>query len=123
MIRRLRQPALLSTSLIASFLFLCAPAMAGIDYLDPIGGWRYTYDGAGDAFGVSFSDALDGTWSHNQGDKWDGTAPGDALSNPGDPVGLGCDAGVLAALDCRDRLSIGWVAEPTRRPLYPGFAA
>ncbi len=26
--------------------------------------------------------ALDGTWYHNQGDKWDGSAPGDPLSDP-----------------------------------------
>ena len=25
---------------------------------------------------------LDGTWSHDQGDRWDGTAPGDPLSDP-----------------------------------------
>ncbi|QEG33206.1 hypothetical protein Pr1d_04670 [Bythopirellula goksoeyrii] len=87
--------------------------MAGVNYLDPAGGWRYTYDGtfnpgvtdgaAGtgdDNFigdfgpagfgGKDFSinpvgedvDALDGTWYHSQGDKWDGTAPGDTLSDP-----------------------------------------
>jgi hypothetical protein len=35
-------------------------------------------------------DALDGTWSHNQGDKWDGSAPGVPLGNyhapPADPI-------------------------------------
>lgn len=89
-------------------------ALAGVNYLNPAGGWRYTYDGtfnAGltdgavgtkdDRFIGDFGPAgfggrppgapddgsqdvrgLDGTWLHNQGDKWDGTAPGDTLSDP-----------------------------------------
>lgn len=71
---------------------------AGVAYSDPDGGWRYTYDGTfGPALpssgcqggacppGFGLSDdsmALDGAWFHDQGDKWDGTAPGDPLSNP-----------------------------------------
>ena len=35
-------------------------------------------------------DALDGTWPHDQGDKWDGSAPGDPLGDyhapPADPI-------------------------------------
>lgn len=82
-----RLPVLFALAVsLSAFLLFCS-ANAGVSYLDPAGGWRYSYDGASDTFGVSFSDALDGTWSHNQGDKWDGTGPGDALSNPGDPVG------------------------------------
>lgn len=92
-------------------------ALGGISYLDPAGGWRYTYDGTfnagvmdgeaggnedrfiGDFGPAGFGGrpagemedvgALDGTWSHDQGDKWDGTAPGDPLSDPtvsADPV-------------------------------------
>lgn len=73
-------------------------ARGGVAYEAPAGGWRYTYDGT---FGPAVADgqcrdglcppgfgtsadtmALDGTWFHDQGDKWDGSAPGDPLSDP-----------------------------------------
>ena len=66
-------------------------AEAGVRYEDPAGGWVYTYDGTflpgvdgmPDGFGNSGRlEALDGTWQHDQGDRWDGTAPGDTLSDP-----------------------------------------
>jgi hypothetical protein len=84
-------------------------AQAGVSYADPVGGWRYSYEAdafiAGtvddscvggscpDGYGLKSStpDSLDGTWLHNQGDKWDGSAPGDPLGDyhapPADPVG------------------------------------
>lgn len=56
---------------------------AGVSYPDPSGGWSYIYaaDEGQDAFGGgSDFDALDGTWSHNNGsDQWDGSAPGGAF--------------------------------------------
>ena len=53
-------------------------------YGDPLGGWNYLYDGAGDASGGGYT-ALDGTWSHfTSSDKWDGTGPG-----AGRPGGVG----------------------------------
>jgi hypothetical protein len=86
----------------------CHAAHAGVNYTDPAGGWRYTYaanpfiagtvsnDCVGgvcpDGYGLNHlaPDALDGTWSHNQGDKWDGSAPGDPLGDyhapPADPI-------------------------------------
>ncbi len=87
------------------FVWTAHSVLAGVSYLNPAGGWRYTYEGtfnpgvadgaagtAGDNFIGDFgpagygqsddSQALDGTWSHDQGDKWDGTAPGDPLSDP-----------------------------------------
>lgn len=76
-------------------------ALAGVNYLDPAGGWRYTYQGTFNAgvtnngfvggvgpagFGTpQEQQALDGTWLHNQGSFWDGSAPGDPLSNPSVP--------------------------------------
>lgn len=85
-------------------------ALGGVKYLDPAGGWRYTYEGTfnpgvidgeagsdddnfiGDVGPAGFGGtppgendpilALDGTWLHDQGDKWDGSAPGDPLSDP-----------------------------------------
>ena len=50
------------------------------DYLPPGGGWDYLFEGDGAA--GSATEALDGTWNHNNSsDQWDGTAPG--TGNPG----------------------------------------
>jgi hypothetical protein len=89
-------------------LLACPTVRAGLDYADPAGGWRYTY--AADPFiaGTASSscvggvcpagfglksitpDALDGKWSHNQGSRWDGSAPGDPSGDyhapPADPI-------------------------------------
>ena len=60
---------------------------AGVEYADPAGGWDYTYDGAGDAFGTGGYTALDGTWTHDSADDWDGSKPGAGpLSPPDSPV-------------------------------------
>jgi len=87
-------------SLAATAAMIAAPALvpAGVRYQAPTGGWRHTYDGTfapgvvdpgfvggvgpagyGDA---SDQNALDGTWLHTQSDKWDGSGPGDPLSDP-----------------------------------------
>jgi hypothetical protein len=67
-------------AVILAALSLHAPLQAGISYPDPAGGWSYIYkaDAGQDVFGDTASfDALDGTWSHNNGsDQWDGSAPG-----------------------------------------------
>ena len=56
-------------------LLVSAPLAArGALYEDP--GWDYFYDGDAASFGVGDLDALDGTWRHDQADKWDGSAPG-----------------------------------------------
>jgi len=91
--------------LLSLFGILSATANAGTSYLEPAGGWQYLYDGAfnagvvgeqciggvcppgfggdpGESGGDDTIYALDGTWYHDQGDKWDGTAPGDPLSDP-----------------------------------------
>src|SRR5262245_38387816 len=65
---------------------------AGVSYQDPAGGWRYSYGGTFNAPVASpgfigglgpagygkpdDSEALDGTWFHDQADKWDGSPPG-----------------------------------------------
>jgi hypothetical protein len=93
---------------LAASLLACHTAQAGVSYTDPAGGWRYTYEAnpfiagtvnsncvggvcpAGYGLNQLTPDALDGTWSHNQGDKWDGSAPGDPLGDyhapPADPI-------------------------------------
>jgi hypothetical protein len=104
-----KQSLILSSAIVVA-ANLCASytARAGVSYADPAGGWRYTYAAnpfiAGtvnggcvggvcpDGYGLNqiVPDALDGTWSHNQGDKWDGSAPGVPLGDyhapPTDPI-------------------------------------
>ncbi len=77
-----------------------------MSYQTPAGGWQYIYEGTftpgvadtsfvggvspagfgGTPAGGNTLYGLDGTWQHDQGDKWDGTAPGDPLSNPAAPI-------------------------------------
>ena len=81
-----------ATLLFASIVY------GGVSYQDPAGGWRYKYNGTFPATGINgyppgFGDgatqALDGTWRHDQTDRWDGSAPGDtALPYPA-PGGIG----------------------------------
>ena len=81
---------------------------AGVSYQDPAGGWRYTYGGTFNApvvdpgfvggvgpagYGKSNdSEALDGTWYHDQSDKWDGSGPGDTGPTPNGPSPGGASA-------------------------------
>jgi len=53
---------------------LAAPSLAQPLYEDP--GWDHFYDGDSDAFGTNDLGALDGTFQHDQADRWDGSAPG-----------------------------------------------
>jgi len=80
--------------------FTIQASYASLSYLEPAGGWRYTYDGTlnpgvvdedfeggvgPDGYGfrnTSLGGALDGTFRHDQGSRWDGSAPGDPLSDP-----------------------------------------
>jgi hypothetical protein len=79
---------------------------AGVSYLLPSGGWNYSYEGnfvpgvadmdfiggispagfGGTPQGGNPILALDGTWRQDQGNKWDGHAPGSPISHPGDPI-------------------------------------
>ncbi len=100
----IRREATLVGALAIAFVLGMTSSQAGVNYSDPAGGWRYTYEGTFDpginnpdkfiggtgpaGFGgtpegaTEAIDALDGTWLHTQGDKWDGSAPGDPLSDP-----------------------------------------
>ncbi|MGB2861690.1 MAG: hypothetical protein WBC05_00060, partial [Sedimentisphaerales bacterium] len=50
--------------------------VGGVNYEDPPGGWTYIYTGDSAASGAGFN-ALDGTWSHDNGsDQWDETEIG-----------------------------------------------
>lgn len=100
--------------------------LAGVSYLEPSGGWRYSYDGSFNAGVVSTGfvggvgpagygipggsgGALDGTWRHNQADRWDGSAPGDPLSNPSVP------SSPLGSLAGRQGVSPGGAGSFTER--------
>jgi hypothetical protein len=77
-------------------------ADAGVSYQNPAGGWTYTYGGTFNAPVVdnqfvggvgpagygkpNDSEALDGTWYHDQSDKWDGSGPGDTGPAPTGPA-------------------------------------
>jgi hypothetical protein len=82
---------------------LLAPvrAQAGVQYAAPTGGWRYTYqgifnpgiDGLPPGYGTKGDEqALDGTWSHDQSDKWDGSGPGEIGPPPYGPAPGGAEA-------------------------------
>jgi hypothetical protein len=108
----------------AIFCGVAAPLVyGGVSYNNPAGGWRYTYqgilspgiEGLPDGYGHGDDTAgLDGTWEHGQGDKWDGTAPGNpALGDPGNaPGGAGtyteADATYLRIQDAGDPEPHGW---------------
>lgn len=53
-------------------------ALAGVQYVEPPGGWTYIYSGDDDTNGPTNNfDSLDGTWDHdNNSDEWDGTQIG-----------------------------------------------
>jgi len=100
-------------------LWLFQASRAGVKFLDPTGGWRYTYDGAfnpgtdglPDGFGNSQQEqALDGTWFHDQGDKWDSSAPGEVGAAPNGHAPGG--AGRFIDTDQRDYIRIQDAGNP-----------
>ncbi len=60
-------------------------------YDDPAGGWLYSYEGNGTAFGsgAGVADSLDGTWVRGgSSDSWDGSGLGGLLSEANQPGGI-----------------------------------
>jgi hypothetical protein len=75
---------------VALVVMACGPALAGVSYPDPSGGWTYTYEGADAIAGAGVFDSLDGTWDHDNGsDQWDGTGIG--TGRPGGASALTAD--------------------------------
>jgi hypothetical protein len=102
------------------------PAVAGIDYGEPDGGWTYIY--TGDQALPDVTAALDGTWDHKSGssgsDAWDGTAPGDSgtggSGNAPGGAGIFTEGATtfLRLQDCGDpRDSGGDWSDPSNRKL------
>ncbi len=97
------------------FTVFTAHAVQGQVYLDP--GWTYLYDGNSDAPGSgSAFDALDGTWSHDNGsDEWDGTGIG-----TGSPGGAQSIDGYLRIQETGDPRDHGFSDPGSNRKLYFG---
>ena len=121
-------------SSILLYLFLCCTtlrlATAGVLFPDPPGGWTYQFNGdkREPGNGTDF-DALDGTWSHNNGsDTWDGSEIGCTFSTGGYLVGNGpggvnviTEAGTtyLRIQDTGDPRDYGY-PDPSNRKIYLG---
>lgn len=113
---------------LAALLASLLPAAAGVSFPDPAGGWSYLYTASEgqDLFGegVDF-DALDGSWSHNNGsDQWDGSALGGpfaAGSNAPGGAKVYTEDGVsyLRIQDPGDPRDFGY-ADPGNRKIYFG---
>jgi hypothetical protein len=92
-------------------------AQAGVVYDDPDGGWTYLYTGElvdGDPF-----EAMDGTWSHENGsDAWDGLPIGDDDSSPGGVASITEDEVTFARFeDTGDPRNEGF-PDPSNRKIY-----
>ncbi len=61
--------------------FAAIQAEAVADFPAPPGGWDYTFNGDAEAFGTGGFTSLDGTWAHDEADRWDGSASGE-VSDP-----------------------------------------
>ena len=109
-----------------------APGWAtSVLYDDPAGGWLYSFEGSGTAFGsgAGVADSLDGTWVRGgSSDSWDGSGLGgvfDTVTN--DPGGIESlsdgGANYLRIQDTGDPRSqsaaLGYtVADPSNRKIY-----
>jgi len=101
---------------LSAFLLAGGSPVIGQLYNAPTGGWLYIFNGDADnpGLGVDF-DALDGTWSHNNGsDAWDGSVIG-----AGFPGGVSSIEGALRVQDPGDPRDYG-MADPSNRKIYLG---
>lgn len=96
----MRREKVIAYSVACAVLSATGLATAGVSYVDPAGGWAYTYNGEGTAYGSAPAysrtiadyrsdtdpfDALDGTWGHTSiSDAWEGGWHDDA-----DPAKVG----------------------------------
>ena len=108
------------------FLTLVASsAQCGVAFSDPAGGWTYIFNGDAAAYGDTTSfDALDGTWSHNNGsDQWDGSQIGGTFGPDNAPGGVNIitEGGItyLRIQDTGDPRDYGY-PDPSNRKIYFG---
>lgn len=114
--------------LAAASSFLQPIAHSGVSFPDPVGGWSYIYNANSgqDVYGDTTSfDALDGTWSHNNGsDQWDGSGLGGAFGPGNAPGGaqIFAEGGInyLRIQDPGDPRNYGYTPDPTNRKIYFG---
>ncbi len=87
----------------------------------PPGGWLYAYEAnpGEDVAGSAGFDALDGTFSHDNGsDSWDGTGPG--VGRPGGAMVLGTTESYLRVQDTGDPKDYGMADPGSNSKLYFG---
>ena len=100
---------------------LCSDAaVGGVYYEDPPEGWTYIYTGDSAAPGADFN-ALDGTWSHDNGsDQWDETEIGS-----GRPGGVSilsdCNVTFVRLQDTGDPRNYG-IGDPSNRKILFGHS-
>ena len=111
-----RRFATLLVSVACGPTLFAASAEAGVSYQDPAGGWRYKLEGNSAFFGPDgATGALDGTWRHDQTDRWDSSAPGDTGPIPNGPApgGIGqyseSGTGYLRLQDPGNPETHGWL--------------
>lgn len=110
--------SLLFFSFIVVAGLVSSPVLAGVVYLDPAGGWTYTYTGDAAAAGTGAFDSLDGTWDHDNGsDQWDGTGIG-----AGRPGGYSSIDGYLRMQDTGDPRDYGMGDPGSNRKLMFGHS-
>ncbi len=116
---RLRSFPFIRCSLAACAALLAIPLAArAAAYEDP--GWDYFFDGDAASFGTNEFGALDGTWQHDQADKWDGGAPGDGIGGPGGVAALTEDQTTyLRIQDCGEPRDWGFT-DPSNRRIWFG---
>ncbi len=110
-------------------IFLGGVALAqntGSAYKDPEWGWSYVYNGDTATAGTgSAFDALDGTWSHDNGsDAWDGSGLGGTLGAANRPGGVTVmtewNTTFLRIQDCGDPRDHTYTADPSNRKIMFG---
>lgn len=120
--------------LLAAMAFIALDFVrAGVAFPDPVGGWTYKFEGdkREPGAGTDF-DALDGTWSHNNGsDVWDGSEIGGALKTDGGYLLSNAPGGVSAITengttflriqDTGDPRNYGFT-DPSNRKIYLGHS-
>ncbi|MHC4660011.1 MAG: PEP-CTERM sorting domain-containing protein [Planctomycetota bacterium] len=104
---------LIFTLLVVSVISLVfGTAQAGVEFLDPAGGWTYIY--TGDAA----TGSLDGTWDHDNGsDQWD-----ESVIGAGRPGGVSALGGYVRLQETGDPRNHGMGDPGSNRKLYFGHS-
>jgi len=102
------------------FVIYAGKTNAGVMYLDPSGGWSYTYAGDAAAAGPTDNfDSLDGTWDHDNGsDQWDGSEIGAGRPGGASALSESSAPSYLRLQNTGDPRDYGMVDPGSNRKLY-----